>query len=45
MNETEFYPSECANAVSKSPMYFTLGVVLVKGGKATSSNFSHHRPH
>ncbi|TFY80390.1 hypothetical protein EWM64_g3622, partial [Hericium alpestre] len=33
MNKTEFYLSQCADAASKSPMAFTLGAVLVKGGK------------
>ncbi|KAI0262702.1 hypothetical protein BC834DRAFT_939411 [Gloeopeniophorella convolvens] len=45
MNKTQFYLSECADAASKSPMCFTLGAVLVKGGKIISSGYNHHRPH
>ncbi|KAI0062969.1 hypothetical protein BV25DRAFT_1870135 [Artomyces pyxidatus] len=45
MNKTQFYLSQCADAASKSPMYFTLGAVLVKGGKIMSSGYNHHRPH
>ncbi|KAI0000762.1 hypothetical protein BJV74DRAFT_899020 [Russula compacta] len=45
MNKTQFYLSQCANAASKSPMCFTLGAVLVKGGKVISSGYNHHRPH
>jgi len=45
MNKTQFYPSQCADAASKSPMCFTLGAVLVKGGKVISSGYNHHRPH
>lgn len=45
MNKTEFYLSQCAEAASKSPMCFTLGAVLVKGGKVISSGHNHHRPH
>ena len=44
MNKTQFYLSQCADAVSKSPMCFTLGAVLVKGGKVISSGYK-HRPH
>ena len=45
MNKTQFYLSQCADAASKSPMSFTLGAVLVKGGKIISSGYNHHRPH
>ena len=45
MNKTQFYLSQCADAASKSPMSFTLGAVLVKGGKVISSGYNHHRPH
>ncbi|KAH9039082.1 hypothetical protein EDB85DRAFT_2141334 [Lactarius pseudohatsudake] len=44
-NKTQFYLSQCADAASKSPMCFTLGAVLVKGGKVISSGYNHHRPH
>ncbi|KAI0032125.1 hypothetical protein K488DRAFT_50605 [Vararia minispora EC-137] len=45
MNKTQFYLSQCADAASKSAMCFTLGAVLVKGGKIISSGYNHHRPH
>ncbi|KAH9966369.1 hypothetical protein BGW80DRAFT_1230368 [Lactifluus volemus] len=45
MNKTEFYLSQCADAASKSSMCFTLGAVIVKGGKVISSGYNHHRPH
>lgn len=45
MNKTQFYLSHCADAASKSPMCFTLGAVLVKGGKIISTGYNHHRPH
>ncbi|KAH9922247.1 uncharacterized protein B0H18DRAFT_1212716 [Fomitopsis serialis] len=45
MNKTQFYLSQCAEAASKSPMCFTLGAVMVKGGKIISSGYNHHRPH
>ncbi|PIL25824.1 hypothetical protein GSI_11577 [Ganoderma sinense ZZ0214-1] len=45
MNKTQFYLSQCAEAASKSPMCFTLGAVMVKGGKVISSGHNHHRPH
>ncbi|CCM05927.1 uncharacterized protein FIBRA_08165 [Fibroporia radiculosa] len=45
MNKTQFYLSQCAEAASKSPMCFTLGAVIVKGGKVISSGHNHHRPH
>ncbi|OJT11310.1 hypothetical protein TRAPUB_12185 [Trametes pubescens] len=45
MNKTQFYLSQCADAASKSSMCFTLGAVMVKGGKVISSGYNHHRPH
>jgi len=45
MSKSQFYLSQCEEAASKSPMCFTLGAVLVKGGKVISSGFNHHRPH
>ncbi|KAH9943891.1 hypothetical protein B0H21DRAFT_823431 [Amylocystis lapponica] len=45
MNKTQFYLSQCGEAASKSPMCFTLGAVMVKGGKIISSGYNHHRPH
>jgi len=43
MNKTEFYLSRCAHAASASDMQFTLGSILVKGGKILSSGHNHHR--
>ncbi|KZS95504.1 hypothetical protein SISNIDRAFT_473603 [Sistotremastrum niveocremeum HHB9708] len=45
MSKSQFYLSQCDKAASKSPMCFTLGAVLVKGGKIISSGYNHHRPH
>lgn len=45
MNKTQYYLSQCADAASKSPMMFTLGAVMVKGGKIISSGYNHHRTH
>ncbi|KAI0698187.1 hypothetical protein C8T65DRAFT_660991 [Cerioporus squamosus] len=45
MNKTQYYLSQCAEAASKSPMCFTLGAIMVKGGKVISSGYNHHRPH
>jgi hypothetical protein len=45
MSKTQFYLSQCVDAAAKSPMAFTLGAVLVKGGKVISSGYNHHRPH
>ncbi|RDX47700.1 hypothetical protein OH76DRAFT_1384976 [Lentinus brumalis] len=45
MNKTQYYLSQCAEAASKSSMCFTLGAVMVKGGKVISSGYNHHRPH
>ncbi|KAJ7730240.1 hypothetical protein DFH07DRAFT_969236 [Mycena maculata] len=44
MNKSQFYLSQCAEAASKSTMYYTLGSVLVKGGKVISTGFNHQRP-
>ena len=43
-NKTQSYLSQCADAALKSPICFTLGAVLVKGGKVSSSGYNHHRP-
>lgn len=43
-NKSQFYLTECINAASKSSMLFTLGSVIVKGGKVISSGFNHQRP-
>jgi hypothetical protein len=45
MSKTLFYRSQCVEAASKSPMCFTLGACLVKGGKIISTGYNHHRPH
>lgn len=45
MNKSQYYLSQCAEAASKSPMCFTLGAVMVKGGKVISTGYNHHRPH
>jgi len=45
MNKTEFYLSRCAHAASASDMQFTLGSILVKGGKILASGHNHHRTH
>jgi len=45
MSKSQFYLSQCAEAASKSPMCFSLGAILVKGGKVISSGFNHHRTH
>lgn len=45
MNKTQFYLSSCMDAASKSPMSFTLGAILVKGGKIISTGHNHHRTH
>ncbi|KAJ7353114.1 hypothetical protein DFH08DRAFT_774071 [Mycena albidolilacea] len=44
MNKSQFYLSQCADAASKSTMYYTLGSVIVKGGKVISTGFNHQRP-
>lgn len=43
MNKTDFYLSRCLEAASKSPMTFTLGAILVKGGKVVSTGWNHCR--
>lgn len=43
MNKSQFYLQQCSDAASKSPMCFTLGAVLVKGGKIISTGYNHHR--
>jgi hypothetical protein len=43
MNKTEFYLSRCTHAASASDMQFSLGSILVKGGKILSSGHNHHR--
>ncbi|KAG8858927.1 hypothetical protein FRB96_004747 [Tulasnella sp. 330] len=45
MNKSQFYLQQCSDAASKSPMCFTLGAVLVKGGKIISTGYNHHRTH
>ncbi|KAI0696091.1 hypothetical protein BC835DRAFT_1414489 [Cytidiella melzeri] len=45
MNKTQYYFSQCAEAASKSPMCFTLGAVMVKGGKIISTGYNHYRTH
>ncbi|KAI0339138.1 hypothetical protein BDW22DRAFT_1347992 [Trametopsis cervina] len=45
MNKTQYYLSQCANAAAKSPMCFTLGAIMVKGGKVISAGHNHYRTH
>ena len=45
MNKSQYYLSQCVDAASKSPMCFTLGAVMVKGGKVISTGHNHHRTH
>ena len=45
MSKSQFYLSECVQIASKSPMYFTLGAIMVKGGKIISRGYNHYRPH
>ncbi|KAK7691546.1 hypothetical protein QCA50_004945 [Cerrena zonata] len=45
MNKSQYYLTQCAEAASKSPMCFTLGAIMVKGGKIISTGYNHHRPH
>lgn len=45
MSKHQFYLSKCEDAASKSTMCFTLGAVLVKGGKIISSGYNHYRTH
>ncbi|KAJ6554458.1 hypothetical protein B0H19DRAFT_1153625 [Mycena capillaripes] len=42
--KSQFYLSQCADAASKSTMYYTLGSVIVKGGKVISKGCNHQRP-
>ncbi|KAJ7735889.1 hypothetical protein B0H16DRAFT_1731014 [Mycena metata] len=44
MNKSQFYLSQCADAASKSTMYYNLGSVIVKGGKVISRGCNHQRP-
>ncbi|KAJ7054690.1 hypothetical protein C8F01DRAFT_1259521 [Mycena amicta] len=44
MNKSQFYLSQCVEAASKSPMYYTLGSAIVKGGKVISTGYNHQRP-
>lgn len=45
MSKTQYYLSQCVEAATKSPMCFTLGAVMVKGGKIISSGYNHYRTH
>ena len=45
MNKSQFYLSQCVDAATKSPMCFTLGAIIVKGGKVLSSGHNHYRTH
>ncbi|KIJ06007.1 hypothetical protein PAXINDRAFT_140914 [Paxillus involutus ATCC 200175] len=45
MHKSQYYFSQCIEAASKSPMAYTLGAVLVKGGKVISAGHNHHRTH
>ncbi|KIK97332.1 hypothetical protein PAXRUDRAFT_136499 [Paxillus rubicundulus Ve08.2h10] len=45
MHKSQYYFSQCLEAASKSPMAYTLGAVLVKGGKVISTGHNHHRTH
>jgi hypothetical protein len=45
MSKSQFYLSQCAEAASRSPMNYTLGAILIKGGKVISSGYNHHRMH
>ena len=42
-SKSNSYLSYCEEAALKSPMCFTLGAVLVKGGKVLGSGYNHHR--
>ncbi|KAF9043768.1 hypothetical protein BDZ89DRAFT_1059217 [Hymenopellis radicata] len=44
-NKPQFYLSQCIQAASKSPMSFTLGSIIVKGGKIISTGYNHQRTH
>ncbi|KAF8550644.1 hypothetical protein OG21DRAFT_1446308 [Imleria badia] len=45
MHKTQHYFSQCLEAASKSPMNYSLGAILVKGGKIISAGHNHHRTH
>lgn len=45
MSKSQIYLSQCIEAASKSQMCFTLGAVLVKGGKIISTGYNHRRTH
>ncbi|KAF9043766.1 hypothetical protein BDZ89DRAFT_1089924 [Hymenopellis radicata] len=44
-NKSQFYLSQCIQAASKSPMSFTLGSIIIKGGKIISTRYNHQRTH
>ncbi|KAK0477039.1 hypothetical protein IW261DRAFT_1635650 [Armillaria novae-zelandiae] len=44
-SKSQFYLSQCIQAASKSPMAFTLGSIIVKGGKVISTGYNHQRVH
>ena len=45
MCKSQYYLSQCAEVAAKSPMCFTLGAVMVKGGKIISTGYNHYRTH
>lgn len=45
MSKPQYYLSQCIEAAAKSPMCFTLGAVMVKGGKILSTGYNHYRTH
>ncbi|TCD67749.1 hypothetical protein EIP91_011991 [Steccherinum ochraceum] len=45
MSKSQFYLSECVDTAMKSSMCFTLGAIVVKGGKVISRGHNHYRPH
>ena len=45
MSKSQYYLSQCTQIASKSPMCFTLGAVMVKGGKIISTGYNHYRTH
>ncbi|KAH8077087.1 hypothetical protein BXZ70DRAFT_902471 [Cristinia sonorae] len=44
MSKSQYYLSECLQVATKSPMCFTLGAIMVKGGKVISRGYNHYRP-
>ncbi|KAK0200738.1 hypothetical protein DFS33DRAFT_1445071 [Desarmillaria ectypa] len=44
-SKSQFYLSQCIEAASKSSMAFTLGSIIVKGGKVISMGYNHQRVH